>query len=136
MKYIVPATNTLNLPYKLPLQGRYSPSRSMHVDIDNERISLSIKATLPDENVAESDSETTQSYLDNNEDEDSQDTSIDNSIKNDDNSIPDKTDKTSQKDNKGCFFRHFSLKKYLNIHFYVQNRVIRHVIYCHSNTNS
>lgn len=43
----------------------------LSVDPENERISLSIKATLPDENIIESDSETTQSYLnDNSEDED------------------------------------------------------------------
>ncbi len=42
----------------------------LSVDPENERISLSIK-TLPDENIIESDSETTQSYLnDNSEDED------------------------------------------------------------------
>ena len=39
------------------------------VDVENERISLSIKATLPNENVIESDSETTQSYLDNGSDD-------------------------------------------------------------------
>ncbi|MDQ7110443.1 MULTISPECIES: 30S ribosomal protein S1 [Staphylococcus] len=50
--------------------GQVVSVKILSVDIDNERISLSIKATLPDENVAESDSETTQSYLDNNEDED------------------------------------------------------------------
>ena len=51
--------------------GQVVSVKILSVDIDNERISLSIKATLPDENVVESDSETTQSYLDNNEDEDS-----------------------------------------------------------------
>ncbi|OIS35404.1 30S ribosomal protein S1 [Staphylococcus cohnii] len=50
--------------------GQVVSVKILCVDIDNERISLSIKATLPDENVAESDNETTQSYLDNNEDED------------------------------------------------------------------
>ncbi|WP_210137346.1 30S ribosomal protein S1 [Staphylococcus sp. GDH8C109P] len=50
--------------------GQVVSVKILSVDIDNERISLSIKATLPDENVAESDNETTQSYLDNNEDED------------------------------------------------------------------
>lgn len=50
--------------------GQVVSVKILSVDIDNERISLSIKATLPDENVVESDSETTQSYLDNNEDED------------------------------------------------------------------
>lgn len=50
--------------------GQVVNVKILSVDIDNERISLSIKATLPDENVAESDNETTQSYLDNNEDED------------------------------------------------------------------
>lgn len=41
------------------------------IDIDNERISLSIKATLPNEDVAESDDATTKAYLDSNdEDED------------------------------------------------------------------
>ena len=50
--------------------GQVVSVKILSVDIDNERISLSIKATLPDENIAESDNETTQSYLDNNEDED------------------------------------------------------------------
>ncbi|MGI2235316.1 30S ribosomal protein S1 [Staphylococcus cohnii] len=50
--------------------GQVVSVKILSVDIDNERISLSIKATLSDENVAESDNETTQSYLDNNEDED------------------------------------------------------------------
>ncbi|MFW0759845.1 30S ribosomal protein S1 [Staphylococcus cohnii] len=50
--------------------GQVVSVKILSVDIDNERISLSIKATLPDENIAESDNETTKSYLDNNEDED------------------------------------------------------------------
>lgn len=44
------------------------------VDIDNERISLSIKATLPneesDDHSQESNNEETQSYLDSSSDED------------------------------------------------------------------
>ncbi|MBK3718636.1 30S ribosomal protein S1 [Staphylococcus arlettae] len=39
------------------------------VDVENERISLSIKATLPNEDVVESDDETTKSYLDTSDDE-------------------------------------------------------------------
>ncbi|MEQ7791010.1 30S ribosomal protein S1 [Staphylococcus nepalensis] len=51
--------------------GEIVSVKILSIDIEKERISLSIKATLPDENVVESDSETTQSYLDHgNEDED------------------------------------------------------------------
>ncbi|MBF7017077.1 30S ribosomal protein S1 [Staphylococcus durrellii] len=39
------------------------------IDIENERISLSIKATLPNEDVAESDDATTKAYLSSNDDE-------------------------------------------------------------------
>src|SRR5699024_10269956 len=39
------------------------------VDVENERISLSIKETLPNEDVVESDDETTKSYLDTSDDE-------------------------------------------------------------------
>lgn len=51
--------------------GEIVSVKILSIDIEKERISLSIKATLPDENVVESDSETTQSYLDHgNDDED------------------------------------------------------------------
>ena len=51
--------------------GEVVSVKILSIDIEKERISLSIKATLPDENVVESDSETTQSYLDHgNDDED------------------------------------------------------------------
>src|SRR5699024_9639153 len=51
--------------------GEVVSIKILSIDIEKERISLSIKATLPDENVVESDSETTQSYLDHgNDDED------------------------------------------------------------------
>ncbi|MBF7018660.1 30S ribosomal protein S1 [Staphylococcus sp. 18_1_E_LY] len=39
------------------------------IDIENERISLSIKATLPNEDVAESDDATTKAYLSSNDEE-------------------------------------------------------------------
>ncbi len=60
----------IGTPGEILEPGQVVSVKILSVDIDNERISLSIKATLPDENVVESDSETTQSYLDNNEDED------------------------------------------------------------------
>lgn len=51
--------------------GEVVSVKILSIDIEKERISLSIKATLPDKNVVESDSETTQSYLDHgNDDED------------------------------------------------------------------
>ena len=49
--------------------GQVVSVKVLGVDVENERISLSIKATLPNENVIESDSETTQSYLDNGSDD-------------------------------------------------------------------
>lgn len=49
--------------------GQVVSVKVLGVDVENERISLSIKATLPNENVIESNSETTQSYLDNGSDD-------------------------------------------------------------------
>ncbi|UDI78240.1 30S ribosomal protein S1 [Staphylococcus taiwanensis] len=50
--------------------GQQVSVKILGIDEDNERISLSIKATLPNENVIESDDATTQSYLSNDNDED------------------------------------------------------------------
>ena len=50
--------------------GQQVNVKILGIDEENERISLSIKATLPKEDVIESDESTTQSYLENNNDED------------------------------------------------------------------
>ncbi|SQE71747.1 30S ribosomal protein S1 [Staphylococcus lugdunensis] len=50
--------------------GQQVNVKILGVDEDNERISLSIKATLPNEDVIESDEATTQSYIDNDSDDD------------------------------------------------------------------
>ncbi|MCH8671381.1 30S ribosomal protein S1 [Staphylococcus lugdunensis] len=50
--------------------GQQVNVKILGVDEDNERISLSIKATLPNEDVIESDEVTTQSYIDNDSDDD------------------------------------------------------------------
>ena len=50
--------------------GQQVNVKILGIDEDNERISLSIKATLPKENVIESDASTTQSYLEDDNDED------------------------------------------------------------------
>lgn len=61
----------IGTPGEVLQPGEKVSVKVLSVDPENERISLSIKATLPDENVIESDRETTQSYLnDNSEDED------------------------------------------------------------------
>ena len=61
----------IGTPGEILQPGEKVSVKVLSVDPENERISLSIKATLPDENVIESDRETTQSYLNNNsEDED------------------------------------------------------------------
>lgn len=61
----------IGTPGEVLQPGEKVSVKILSVDSENERISLSIKATLPDENIIESDSETTQSYLnDNSEDED------------------------------------------------------------------
>ncbi|MGW7975882.1 30S ribosomal protein S1 [Staphylococcus xylosus] len=61
----------IGTPGEVLQPGEKVSVKVLSVDPENERISLSIKATLPDENVIESDRETTQSYLNNNsEDED------------------------------------------------------------------
>ncbi|PTI69654.1 30S ribosomal protein S1 [Staphylococcus succinus] len=49
--------------------GQVVSVKVLSVDIESERISLSIKATLPSEDVIESDKETTKSYLDSSSDE-------------------------------------------------------------------
>src|SRR5699024_11519231 len=51
------------------LPGEVVSVKVLGVDVEKERISLSIKATLPDENVTESDSATTQSYLESGSDD-------------------------------------------------------------------
>ncbi|MEB7718468.1 30S ribosomal protein S1 [Staphylococcus xylosus] len=61
----------IGTPGEVLQPGEKVSVKILSVDPENERISLSIKATLPDENIIESDSETAQSYLnDNSEDED------------------------------------------------------------------
>lgn len=50
--------------------GQQVNVKILGVDEDNERISLSIKATLPNKDVIESDEATTQSYIDNDSDDD------------------------------------------------------------------
>ena len=50
--------------------GQQVSVKILGIDEENERISLSIKATLPNEDVIESDEATTQSYLSNETDED------------------------------------------------------------------
>ncbi|RIN02907.1 30S ribosomal protein S1 [Staphylococcus shinii] len=61
----------IGTPGEVLQPGEAVSVKILSVDPENERISLSIKATLPDENIIESDSATTQSYLnDNAEDED------------------------------------------------------------------
>ncbi|SCT80637.1 30S ribosomal protein S1 [Staphylococcus xylosus] len=61
----------IGTPGEVLQPGEKVSVKILSVDPENERISLSIKATLPDENIIESDSETTRSYLnDNSEDED------------------------------------------------------------------
>lgn len=61
----------IGTPGEVLQPGEAVSVKILSVDPENERISLSIKATLPDENIIESDSATTQSYLnDNSEDED------------------------------------------------------------------
>lgn len=49
--------------------GQQVSVKILGIDEENERVSLSIKATLPNEDVIESDPATTEAYLDN-EDED------------------------------------------------------------------
>lgn len=50
--------------------GQQISVKILGIDEENERVSLSIKATLPNEDVVESDASTTQSYLNNDADED------------------------------------------------------------------
>ncbi|MDM7465281.1 30S ribosomal protein S1 [Staphylococcus warneri] len=50
--------------------GQQVSVKILGIDEENERVSLSIKATLPNEDVVESDASTTQSYLNNDTDED------------------------------------------------------------------
>ncbi|MDK4213246.1 30S ribosomal protein S1 [Staphylococcus warneri] len=50
--------------------GQQVSVKILDIDEENERVSLSIKATLPNEDVVESDASTTQSYLNNDADED------------------------------------------------------------------
>ncbi|MCE5011633.1 30S ribosomal protein S1 [Staphylococcus warneri] len=50
--------------------GQQVSVKILGIDEENERVSLSIKATLPNEDVVESDATTTQSYLNNDTDED------------------------------------------------------------------
>ena len=49
--------------------GQQVNVKILSIDEDNERISLSIKAILPKEDVIESDASTTQSYLDDNDED-------------------------------------------------------------------
>lgn len=60
----------IGTPSEVLESGQQVSVKILGVDEDNERISLSIKATLPNEDVIESDEATTQSYLSNETDED------------------------------------------------------------------
>ncbi|MCG7339674.1 30S ribosomal protein S1 [Staphylococcus sp. ACRSN] len=64
----------IGTPSEVLEPGQEVKVKVLGVDIENERISLSIKATLPndeaDDHNQESDKQTTQSYLDNSSDED------------------------------------------------------------------
>ncbi|OFO38727.1 30S ribosomal protein S1 [Staphylococcus sp. HMSC070D05] len=60
----------IGTPSEVLEPGQQVSVKILGVDEDNERISLSIKATLPNEDVIESDEATTQSYLSNETDED------------------------------------------------------------------
>lgn len=60
----------IGTPSEVLEPGQQVSVKILGIDEENERISLSIKATLPNENVIESDEATTQSYLSNETDED------------------------------------------------------------------
>ncbi|EFS18755.1 30S ribosomal protein S1 [Staphylococcus hominis] len=60
----------IGTPSEVLEPGQQVSVKILGIDEDNERISLSIKATLPNEDVIESDEATTQSYLSNETDED------------------------------------------------------------------
>ena len=60
----------IGTPSEVLEPGQQVSVKILGVDEDKERISLSIKATLPNEDVIESDEATTQSYLSNETDED------------------------------------------------------------------
>ncbi|MHB7919369.1 30S ribosomal protein S1 [Staphylococcus hominis] len=60
----------IGTPSEVLEPGQQVSVKILGIDEENERISLSIKATLPNEDVIESDKATTQSYLSNETDED------------------------------------------------------------------
>ncbi|WP_454306522.1 30S ribosomal protein S1 [Staphylococcus hominis] len=60
----------IGTPSEVLEPGQQVSVKILGIDEENERISLSIKATLPNEDVIESDEATTQSYLSNETDED------------------------------------------------------------------
>mgnify|MGYP002715402702 FL=1 len=60
----------IGTPSEVLEPGQQVSVKILGIDEENERISLSIKATLPNEDVIESDDATTQSYLSNDTDED------------------------------------------------------------------
>lgn len=60
----------IGTPSEVLEPGQQVSVKILGIDEENERISLSIKATLPNEDVIESDEATTQSYLSNEKDED------------------------------------------------------------------
>lgn len=60
----------IGTPSEVLEPGQQVSVKILGIDEENERISLSIKATLPNEDVIESDESTTQSYLSNETDED------------------------------------------------------------------
>ncbi|MCI2898388.1 30S ribosomal protein S1 [Staphylococcus hominis] len=60
----------IGTPSEVLEPGQQVNVKILGIDEENERISLSIKATLPNEDVIESDEATTQSYLSNETDED------------------------------------------------------------------
>ncbi|MGX0196823.1 small subunit ribosomal protein S1 [Staphylococcus hominis] len=60
----------IGTPSEVLEPGQQVSVKILGIDEENERVSLSIKATLPNEDVIESDEATTQSYLSNETDED------------------------------------------------------------------
>ncbi|WP_145441665.1 30S ribosomal protein S1 [Staphylococcus hominis] len=60
----------IGTPSEVLEPGQQVSVKILGIDEENERISLSVKATLPNEDVIESDEATTQSYLSNETDED------------------------------------------------------------------
>ena len=62
-------TNTLVRQGEVLEPGQQVNVKILGIDEENERVSLSIKATLPNEDVVESDPSTTKAYLENEEED-------------------------------------------------------------------